>query len=181
MGKEHEVISVKKAGHLNSKLRKLVQNPKKTLRNYVKPGMRVLDFGCGPGVFAIAMAELKADVIAADLQQGMLDLLKENISDTKYEKSIHPIKCKEDEINVKGPVDFIFAFYVINQVKDKEKMFGQLNKILKDKEKMFIAEPKFHISRNEFEEELEAAEKQGFKIIKRPRFWLSRVAVLEKQ
>ncbi len=178
--KEHDVSSVKIAGVLDSRLRKILQNPKKTLKNYVKPGMKVLDFGCGPGMFSIAMAELKADVIAADLQQGMLDLLKENISNTRYEKRIHPVKCDPDNINIKEKVDFILAFYVIHEIKDKEKLFSQLAQILKDKEKMFVAEPVFHVSRNEFEEELEAAETQGFKIIKRPKMILSRGALLVK-
>jgi len=179
--KEHDVCSVKMAGALDSRLRKWVQSPKKILRNYVKKGMKVLDFGCGPGMFAMGMVDLGAEVIAADLQQEMLDLLKENIEKTSYEKKIKLVKCEQDEINVKDRVDFILAFYVVHEVKNKEKLFVQLKKVLKDKEKLYIAEPSFHVSRNEFEEELELAEKQGFKLIKRPKMILSRAAVLMKE
>ena len=45
------------------------------LRDYVKPGSKVLDFGCGLGFFSIAMAKMVGEgglVIAADLQDVML-------------------------------------------------------------------------------------------------------------
>jgi len=178
---KHDVCPPEKAGGLNSKLRKIVQNPKKILKNYVKPGMKVLDFGCGPGMFAMELAELNTEVIAADLQEEMLKILKENIKNTKYEEKIKIVKCDEDQINVNEKVDFILAFYVLHEVKNKEKFFKQAKEILKRESKLYLAEPTFQVSRNEFEEELELAEKQGFKTIKRPKYWLSRVAVLEKK
>jgi len=45
------------------------------LRDYVKPGSKVLDFGCGLGFLSIAMAKMVGEgglVIAADLQDVML-------------------------------------------------------------------------------------------------------------
>ncbi|OGJ15557.1 hypothetical protein A3K73_05200 [Candidatus Pacearchaeota archaeon RBG_13_36_9] len=178
--KEHDVSSVKIAGVLDNRFRKVMQSPRRILKHYVKKGMKVLDFGCGPGMFAMGMVDLGAEVIAADLQQGMIDLLKGNIEKTKYEKKIKLVKCEQDEINIDEKVDFILVFYVLHEVKDKEKLFAQLKKILKDREKMYIAEPIFHVSRNEFEEEIEMAEKQGFKVIKRPKMMMSRAAVLVK-
>ncbi len=176
---KHNVCPIQKANALNSKARKMVQNPKKILKKYVKPGMKVLDHGCGPGMFSVAMAEMGAKVIAADLQQGMLDKLKNNIKDTRYEKNISVIKCDEDKINVDEKVDFMLSFYVIHEIKDKENFFKQAKKILKENSKLYIAEPIFHVSKNEFEQTLEIAEKQGFKLIERPKYWLSRTAVLE--
>jgi ubiquinone/menaquinone biosynthesis C-methylase UbiE len=179
--KEHEVSSIKVARALNSRVRKILQNPRKILRKYIKPGMKVLDFGCGPGMFALAMVDLGAEVIAADLQQEMLDMLKGNIVNTRYQKKIKIVKCDKENINIEDKVDFILVFYVAHEVKNKDKMFAQLNKILKDGKKMYIAEPAFHVSKNDFEEELEIAEKQGFRIIKRPKMIVSRAAVLEKK
>lgn len=178
---KHCVCPAEKSGMLNGKIRKVVQNPKRILKKYVKPGMKVLDFGCGPGMFSIAMVELGAQVIAADLQQEMLNILKNNVSKTKFEKNIKLIKCEENQINVNEKIDFLLAFYVLHEVKNKKNFFKQAKDILKKNSKLYIAEPTFHVSRNEFEEELELAEKQGFKTIQRPKYWLSRTAVLEKQ
>lgn len=179
--KEHDISSVKIAGVLDNRFRKIIQSPRRILKNYVKKGMKVLDFGCGPGMFAMGMVDLGAEVIAADLQQGMLELLKENIKKTIYEEKIRMVKCGQDDINVREQVDFILAFYVVHEVKNKEKLFKQLKEILKDKQKLYIAEPAFHVSRNRFERELEIAEKQGFKLIRRPKMILSRAAVLVKE
>jgi cyclopropane fatty-acyl-phospholipid synthase-like methyltransferase len=176
---KHEVYPSEKADSLNSRTRKIVQNPKKLLKNYVRSGMKVLDLGCGPGMFAVAMAEMGAKVIAADLQQEMLDKLKENIADTKYEKNISIVKCDEDKINVNEKVDFMLSFYVLHEIPNKESFFKQARKILKDKAKLYLAEPVFEVSKNEFEHTLETAEKQGFKVVERHKYWLSRVAVLE--
>ena len=56
--------------------RRLLQNPNRILRPYIKPGWTVLDVGPGMGYFTIPMARLVGDtgkVIAADVQQKMLD------------------------------------------------------------------------------------------------------------
>jgi ubiquinone/menaquinone biosynthesis C-methylase UbiE len=176
---KHEVCPVERANALNSKARKIIQNPKKILKKYIHPGMKVLDLGCGPGMFALAMAEMGAEVIAADLQQEMLDMLKENIKGSGYEKDISIVKSQEDNINVNEKVDFMLSFYVVHEIRDKETFFKQAKKILKEKSKLYIAEPIFHVSKNDFEQTLEIAENQGFKVIERPKYWLSRVAVLE--
>ena len=51
------------------------------VRRYVGPGMRVLDAGCGPGRFSIAVAELGATVTALDLSERQLQLAKERLGE----------------------------------------------------------------------------------------------------
>ena len=57
--------------------RRWLHSPERILAPYVKPGMSVLDFGCGMGIFSVAMARMVGDegqVIAVDVQQQMLEL-----------------------------------------------------------------------------------------------------------
>ena len=44
------------------------------LERFVSPGDRVLDVGCGPGRFTLELARLGAQVVAADLSAGQLEL-----------------------------------------------------------------------------------------------------------
>jgi 2-polyprenyl-3-methyl-5-hydroxy-6-metoxy-1,4-benzoquinol methylase len=63
---------------IDNPLRRLIHDLQTILGPYVKPGMTVLDVGCGMGFFSIGMARMVGDegrVIAVDLQQKMLDVL----------------------------------------------------------------------------------------------------------
>lgn len=60
-------------------LRKLVQDPEKIIKPYVRGGSTVLDIGCGMGYFTIPLARLvgeKGQVIATDIQEQMLSALQ---------------------------------------------------------------------------------------------------------
>lgn len=51
------------------------------LRRFVHPGDRVLDLGCGPGRFTLALVEIGARVVAADISQRQLALHEERVGD----------------------------------------------------------------------------------------------------
>jgi ubiquinone/menaquinone biosynthesis C-methylase UbiE len=51
------------------------------IERYIKPGMKVLDAGSGPGRFTIAMARLGARVAVLDISDVQLDLARKNISE----------------------------------------------------------------------------------------------------
>jgi 2-polyprenyl-3-methyl-5-hydroxy-6-metoxy-1,4-benzoquinol methylase len=50
------------------------------IRDLVNPGMRVLDLGCGPGLFAIEAAKRGASVVAVDADQNMVAAAKAKAS-----------------------------------------------------------------------------------------------------
>ena len=52
------VCPVEKADRLDTRIRRWLQNPQKILKPYIKEGMTVLDFGCGPGFFSVDMAQM---------------------------------------------------------------------------------------------------------------------------
>jgi ubiquinone/menaquinone biosynthesis C-methylase UbiE len=53
------------------------------LERYIKPGMKVLDAGSGPGRFSISMARLGAKVTVLDISDIQLELARNNISAAK--------------------------------------------------------------------------------------------------
>jgi len=182
--KNKRVCPIKRAGGLDNRVRRLLQNPQKIVGNYVKEGMTALDLGCGPGFFSVEMAIMVGDsglVIATDLQEGMLQKLRNKIRETEIEKRITLHKCEEDKIGVSENVDFVLAFYMVHEVPDQKKFFEEIESILKPNGKALIVEPKlFHVSKGAFKESITKAKEIGLEPVEKPRIFLSRAVILEK-
>lgn len=175
--RSNRVYPVEKAESLDYKLRKVVQNPRTILKSYIRPGMLILDLGCGPGFFTIEMAKMlngNGKVIAADLQEGMLEKIRTKISGTPLEEKIELHKCESDTIGLKSKVDLILAFYVVHEIKDHDRLFEEMNAILKPGGKLLIAEPSFHVTRKDFEEMIKKLMKAGFEVSQAPKILFSR-------
>ena len=181
--KSKDLCTVKHAWALDNIIRKLLQNPKRILKNYIKEGMTILDFGCGPGVFSITMAEMVGEngkVIAADLQQEMLDILADKISGKVIENRIVLHKCEDNKIDIKEKVDFIIALYVIHETPYEESILKELYSVLKKEGLLYIAEPSFHVSEKKFQETIENALNIGFRVVEKPKVMFTRAVVFRK-
>jgi ubiquinone/menaquinone biosynthesis C-methylase UbiE len=119
-------------------------------------------------------------VYSVDLQEGMLQKLRNKIQGTQLEERIKLIKSEQGEIKVPEKVDFILAFYMVHEVPDKDRFFEALKNILDEKGQFLIVEPKlFHVSLQEFNLTLQKAEKAGFKTTQGSKLPFSFSAVLE--
>jgi len=178
----NRVCPVELASSLDNKIRRWLQNPYGILAPFVKEGMKVLDLGCGPGFFSIEMAKMvgaNGQVIAVDLQEGMLQELARKIKGSALESRMKPVQCERDSINVSESVDFILVFYVVHEVPDKVSLFNQLRAVLNKQGQCLLVEPKlFHVSRKEFESTLNVAKDAGFSITEGPKLLFSWSAVL---
>jgi len=182
--RKERICPVEKADSLDTKLRRWLQNPQKILKPYIKEGMTVLDIGCGPGFFTVALAQMVGEngkVIAVDLQEGMLQKLKEKISGTELENRITLHQCKEDILGITENVDFILAFYIVHEVVNKEGLFTEIETILKHNGQLLIVEPPFHVSKNAFEDTIGKAKTAGFTEFKRPKVIFNKAIVLKKK
>jgi ubiquinone/menaquinone biosynthesis C-methylase UbiE len=179
----NRVCPVELANSLDSKIRKWLQDPQKILSHYVKEGMKVIDVGCGPGFFSIELAKMVGaygKVYSVDLQEGMLQKLRDKIYGTPLERIIQLIKCEKDEIVVPDKVDFILAFYMVHEVPDKDKFFATLKNLLNDRGEFLIVEPKFfHVSKKEFATTISKAEAVGFKTAEGPKLPFSFSSLLK--
>lgn len=181
--KNQRVCPVEAAGSLDTHFRKWIQNPQKILRNFILENMTVLDVGCGPGFFSVEIAKMlngTGKVIAADLQQGMLDKVKVKISGTELEQRIDLHRCEADSLNISQKVDFVLAFYVVHEFPNQINLFNELNFILINGGKLLIVEPKFHVNKDGFDEMNSKLEKVGFEIIEKPKIFFSRSVLLKK-
>jgi ubiquinone/menaquinone biosynthesis C-methylase UbiE len=152
------------AGTLDNPLRRLVHKPGKILSPHISKGITVLDLGCGPGYFTIELAALVGEggkVIAADLQQDMLNKVAKKITGTYLEQRVELHKCQNDTICISQKVDFVLAFWMIHEVPDQQRLFGELKSILNPGGRIWIIEPKFHVTEKSFKKMIDKLESAG--------------------
>lgn len=149
-------------------LRKLTQNPKKMLEKYIKPGMKVIDYGSAMGFFSLPMAKLVGDqgkVYCFDIQKKMLDKLISRAKKVQQGKIIEPRLVTEKNAfeGLNQTIDFALLYAVAHEVPDQVDLFDKLANMLKSGGFLLFAEPKGHVKKNNFEKSVSIAEEKGFK------------------
>lgn len=183
----HEVFSASRAGHLDNRIRWFIYRPDCLAERYVKPGSRVLDFGCGPGFFTREFAKRVGDtgtVIAVDVQEEMLRLLREKMEREGLMPRIRTHQCAPDTLGLpqefNGTVDAAFAIFVVHEVPDPQMLFKEISSLLIPKGLFFYSEPLFIVSGREFRANLAQAEKAGLHLQEKQLYFVNRAAVLRK-
>ena len=111
--------------------------------------------------------------------QHILEKIKNKIKGNELEKRIEVHKCGSNSIGINEKVDFILCFYMIHEVPDQDKLFDELKSILKPIGKLYIIEPKFHVSKKSFEGMIDRIKDIGFEIIDRPKVFFSRTVLFQ--
>jgi len=139
------ICSWKHAFALDNPIRRIIHNPQKILGGHIKPGQTVLDIGWGPGTFSIAMAKMVGElgkVIAVDVQEEMLQIVREKAAQRGLEPIIVTYKSGPERIGISEKVDFALAFYMVHEVPNAEAFMKEIAFVLKPKGKLLIVEPK---------------------------------------
>ena len=162
---------------LDNPIRRLIHRPDKILGEYIEPGQTVLDLGCGSGTFTIAMARMVGEagrVIAVDVQEEMLQMVKQKAVKEGLASRITTHKSKPDGIGISDKVDFALAFYMIHEVPDVGAFLMEAASLLKPSGRLLIAEPLIHVSESSFKKTVDAARLAGLKPVSEPKIRFSR-------
>lgn len=165
-------------------LRPLFHDPQKVFGSYVKPGMRVMDVGCGAGFAVLGMAKMIAEtgkVIAVDVQPEMLAKVEKRVQKAGFEDRVETHLSRADTLQVEGAFDFVNAFYMVHEVPDAGRFLKEINDCLLPGGILLIVEPKFHVSKGRFDAMLKKAEKVGFQGIDHPKILFSRAVALARR
>src|SRR5919205_1426758 len=109
----------------------------------LRPGERVLEVGCGPGVYTVQAApRLKPDgqLIALDLQQEMVDRASERVRETGidnvefYVADAHHLPLED------ASVDRAFLVGVLPEVPDPQAALAELHRVLRPRGILSISE-----------------------------------------
>jgi len=175
---------LRQAKWLNHKFRKIVHPPQEIVKKYIAANSRVLDMGCGPGYFTnefAAMLNENGVVIASDIRQEMLDIVKSRILETPYGNRVEYLLVKDNKFELQKPVNLVFAFFVIHQVPDRIHFIDHAYKALDSKGLFYVSVPKIMVSKKEFEKIVKNIIDGGFVIVDRPKVFFGRAVVARKE
>ena len=120
-----------------------------------KPGMVVIDIGCGSGLYSVAVAKAVQPhgvVYAVDIQEGMLEKLKDRMKREGIENIIPVLADAEGQIPLDDEIaDAIFSTTVIPEIPNPVKALVQIRRLLKADgrfaEAEFVLDPDFPLAR----------------------------------
>ena len=164
-------------------LRRKVMNPLKIMSPYIKEGMTVMDVGPGMGYFTISIAKLvgpSGKVIAADLQQHMLEAIQRRAVKAGVQNRITLHQTTVDNIGLRTQVDFCLAFWMVHEVGDRRGFINQVASTIKPRGLFLVAEPKLHVSKANFSETVEMIKAAGLEVIEEPKIFLSNAVMFKK-
>jgi len=135
------------------------------------------------GFFSLAMARLVGErgrVIAADVQQPILNVLMRRARRRRLASRIRTCRCEAGALRLDEPVDFALAMWAVHEVVEYAGLFRGLAACLKPGGRFLLAEPKLHVSRRRFAAFVESVEEAGLRLVDRPRVGLSLAALFTR-
>lgn len=166
-------------------LRRLFHDPERMFAPYLGAGQEAADIGCGMGFFTLGLARLagpEGRVYALDLQPEMLSRVKQRAARAGLGDRIETRQVRPDSLggeDLAGRLDMVLAFWMLHEVPDQADFLAQVKGLLKPGGAFFLAEPRFHVSGEEFASSLELAEGAGLHQAEELQVRLSRGVLLK--
>jgi SAM-dependent methyltransferase len=91
-------------------------------------GLRVLDAGCGPGLYAEALLERGAEVVGFDASSAMVELARERVGDRA---EIRVARLDEPLPYPDASVDLVVCALAIHYVTDERAAFAEMRRVLR--------------------------------------------------
>lgn len=184
--RDHHTCPVWIGRLLVSPLRRLVENPQKILGPYVSSGSTVVDVGSAMGFHSLDLARLVGPggrVVCVDLQEKMLTGLLKRARRKGLDTIIETRPCSQESLMLDDhakSAELVTAFNVVHETAFPRRFLGECVDVLRPGGRLFIVEPKGHVSKQQFAETSDIAESFGLVEQTAPRVWKSHVALFVK-
>lgn len=177
------VMSWRAQWTIDNPLRRLVHPPHKILKEWIRPGMTVVETGCGTGHFTMAMAQMVGQtgrVVAVDVQPEALAKVERKAETLGLARVVETWRCDADDIGQLLHADFGLSFYMAHEVPDIDAYFRRMAGCIKRGGYLLLAEPKFHVSPDGFNAEVVSAINAGFELASIPSIFFSHASLLQR-
>ena len=129
----------------------LIWNPRRHLKKIpLKEGMVVVDYGCGPGRYALPIAQLvgpKGKVFAVDIQPLAIRIIKEKATREGL-TNIEAILVDSYDTGIQGSsTDLALLVDTFHQIGDHSALFREIHRILKQDGILFMDPGHMKLSR----------------------------------
>jgi len=133
------------------KLFDLFQNLRQRLRKIpLKEGMKVVDYGCGPGRYTLPMADLvgsKGKVFAVDIQPLAIKTEKEKAARQGL-TNVEVILVESYATGIQGPsIDLVLFVDTLHHIEDCNALFHEIHRLLKPDGLLFMDPGRMKISK----------------------------------
>jgi ubiquinone/menaquinone biosynthesis C-methylase UbiE len=182
---KHEARENKLKNQINlNPIRRLFENPQRSIEPYVRKGQVVADLGCNTGYYTFALAEgvgPEGRVYAVDLEEDYVRALEKRADELGY-RNVEFHACSASDLSFIRDelVDFVLANGLLcNMAEDRPSAVKEIKRILKPFGKAYLSlgspPPLGFVDRSEWERILE-----GF-IVERRGGFLQKWAVVSKK
>lgn len=181
--KAYDICPYWMAFTFDNPIRKLFHNPEFMFEQYLKPNMKIMDFGCGMGYFSIALAKLtdeSSHIYSVDIQDSMLKKVKRRADYYHLKNKISTHQCTNTNLGIDQKMDLILAFWMLHEVPDIKTCLTHLYNSLNEDGRLFIAEPGIHVNKKDYGNMIQLALDLGFKVHAYPKVKFSYSIVLSK-
>ena len=153
---------------LISPLRRLAEPPKKLVGAHVKPGMTVLDAGCGFGYVSLPLARMvgpEGRVLSVDVEPRAIARLERRARRAGLSGRITARACDSTDIGLAelaGKLDLVTVIHTLHELEDLPGFLGQVAALLKPEGRLWVVEPPGHVEPEHFAAEIECCRLAGF-------------------